>query len=324
MSHLPFLFIMDPIESIHIKKDSTFAVMLSAQKAGYLIYYTKPEHLFLENGHVYANCVSLRLMDNEQHWFEYLGDWQAMSLEKMSIIWMRQDPPVNSCYLYTTQLLDMVEKKGVRIINRPSSVRDCNEKLFAQWFPELCPPTLVTRNKNQIHHFLNEHSRIILKPLDGMGGRGIFYLEKQDKNKNMILDTVTQYGKEWVMAQVFLPEIALGDKRITLIHGRPIDYVVARIPSHEDIRGNLAAGGQAKVMPISDHERWLCDQISATLIEKGLFWVGLDVIGRYITEINVTSPTCLREVENATQVSISDQLIAELSTCWRIRTSSRR
>ncbi len=303
---------MDPIESINIKKDSTFAVMLAAQKTGNQIYYANAHTVFLRDGNVYANICCITVTDDQQQWFDYIDRPHDQPLASMDIIWMRLDPPFNMSYIYMTHLLDIVEKTGVRIINKPSSIRDCNEKLFAQWFPTLCPPTLVSKNISQLQSFLTEQSRIIIKPLDGMGGRGIFYLERSDKNKNVILETSTKHSQELVMAQRFLPEIIAGDKRITMINGEPIDYAVARIPNNDDIRGNLASGGQAKVVPLTTRDRWLCQQISATLKEKGLFWVGVDVIGDYITEINVTSPTCLREVEEQTHIPIAELLVAQL------------
>lgn len=307
------LFIMDPIASINIKKDSTFAVMLAAQKAGHEIYYTEGANLFLRDGVVYANVCLIQVSDDKNNHFQFLEKSREEALETMDVIWMRLDPPFNMTYIYMTYLLDFVEKKGVRIINKPSSIRACNEKLFAQWFPTCCPPTLVTKNISQLKQFLLEQSRIIVKPLDGMGGRGIFYLENHDKNKNMILETATNNGHELIMAQRFIPEITEGDKRITLIDGEPLDYAVARIPSQEDVRGNLAAGGKAKVIPLSARDRWLCQQIAPTLKEKGLFWVGLDVIGDYITEINVTSPTCLREVEEHTKIPVAELLVQRLN-----------
>lgn len=309
---MKFLFIMDPIQSINIKKDSTFAVMLAAQRAGHTLYYSEGANLFLRDGKVYASIYTITVKDDQKNWFQFLNRPREESLESMDIIWMRLDPPVTTSYIYMTHLLDFVEKQSVRIINKPSSIRDCNEKLFAQWFPLCCPPTLVTKNIERLKNFLLEQSRIIVKPLDGMGGRGIFYLESLDKNKNAILDAVTHSGSEFIMAQRFLPEIAAGDKRITMIDGEPLEYAVARIPAEDDIRGNLAAGGNAKVVPLTTRDRWLCNQISSTLKEKGLFWVGVDVIGDYITEINVTSPTCLREVEEHTQLSVADLLVARL------------
>ncbi len=309
------LFIMDAIESINIKKDSTFAVMLAAQKSGYSLYYTEGANLFLRDGKVYANICPIRVIDDEKKWFQYLEHPQEELLEIMDIIWMRLDPPFNMSYIYMTYLLDFVEKKGVRIINRPSSIRDCNEKIFAQWFPTCCPPTMVTNNITRLKNFLLEQSRIIVKPLDGMGGRGIFYLESDDKNKNVILETATKNGQEFIMAQRFLPEIAAGDKRITMIDGEPLEYAVARTPPDDDIRGNLAAGGRSKVIPLTTRDRWLCRQISPILKEKGLFWVGVDVIGDYITEINVTCPTCLRQVEEHTQLSVADLMLAQLTHC---------
>lgn len=303
---------MDPIESIHVKKDSTFAVMLAAQKAGHEIYYTAGANLFLRNGTVFANMTPIRVMNDTHHWFEFLAPAHEEALEIMNVIWMRLDPPVDASFIYMTHLLDFVEKKGVRIINRPGSIRDCNEKLFAQWFPECCPPTLVTKNILQLKQFLLEHSRIIVKPLDGMGGRGIFYCDIHDKNKNVILETATHNGTEFIMAQRFIPEIISGDKRITMINGEPLDYAVARIPASDEFRGNLAAGGSAKVIPLTQRDRWLCQQVGPTLKEKGLFWVGLDVIGDYITEINVTSPTCLREVEKYTHLCVAEYLLQQL------------
>ncbi len=307
------LFIMDPILSINIKKDSTFAVMLAAQKAGHTLYYTEGANLFLRDGNVYASIVSIRVMDDKKHWFEFLDRPRGEALEIMDVIWMRLDPPVDASFIYMTHLLDFVEKKGVRIVNRPSSIRDCNEKLFAQWFPICCPPTLVTKDIARLKNFLLEQSRIIVKPLDGMGGHGIFYCDSDDKNKNVILETATKNGSEFIMAQRFLPEIAAGDKRITMIDGEPLEYAVARIPAEDEFRGNLAAGGHAKVVPLTTRDRWLCNQIAPTLKEKGLFWVGLDVIGDYITEINVTSPTCLREVEAHTNIPVAELLIQRLN-----------
>lgn len=304
---------MDPIASINIKKDSTFAVMLAAQKAGHEIYYTEGANLFLRDGVVYAHVCLIQVFDDKNNHFQFLEKSREEALETMDVIWMRLDPPFNMTYIYMTYLLDFVEKKGVRIINKPSSIRACNEKLFAQWFPACCPPTLVTKNISQLKEFLLEHARIIVKPLDGMGGRGIFYLENHDKNKNMILETATNNGHELIMAQRFIPEITEGDKRITLIDGVPLEYAVARIPSQEDVRGNLAAGGHAKVVPLTTRDRWLCQQIAPTLKEKGLFWVGLDVIGDYITEINVTSPTCLREVEEHTHLPVAELLVQRLN-----------
>ena len=304
------LFIMDPIESINTKKDSTFAVMLAAQKAGHAIYYTEGANLFLRDGDVYANIVPVHVMEDKENWFQFLERPREEALEIMDVIWMRLDPPVDASFIYMTHLLDFVEKKGVRIINKPSSIRDCNEKLFAQWFPTCCPPTLVTRDMTRLKNFLLEQSRIVVKPLDGMGGRGIFYCDSDDKNKNVILETATKNGSEFIMAQRFLPEIAAGDKRITMIDGEPLEYAVARIPAEDEFRGNLAVGGHAKVVPLTTRDRWLCNQIAPTLKEKGLFWVGVDVIGDYITEINVTSPTCLREVEEHTQIPVAELLMA--------------
>ncbi|MCD8542107.1 MAG: glutathione synthase [Gammaproteobacteria bacterium] len=299
---------MDPIESINIKKDSTFAVMLAAQKLGHDVFYTEGKHVFLDDGQVRATVKSLYLIDDPQRWFDNITVYDEL-LDFFDVIWVRMDPPFDASYLYITQLLDLVDKKSTRIINNPRSIRDCNEKLFAQSFPDLCPPTLVSKDSALIKKFLEKHERIVLKPLDGMGGKGIFYLDQQDKNKHVILETVTRHHSEFIMAQRFLPEIAAGDKRITMIDGEPLDYAVARIPPADDLRGNLAVGGQAKVIPLTVRDRYLCKQLSETLKQTGLFWVGVDVIGDYITEINVTSPTCLREVESHTGISLAELLV---------------
>lgn len=264
--------------------------------------------MFLDDGQVRATVKSLYLIDDPQRWFDNITVYDEL-LDFFDVIWVRMDPPFDASYLYITQLLDLVDKKSTRIINNPRSIRDCNEKLFAQSFPDLCPPTLVSKDSALIKKFLEKHERIVLKPLDGMGGKGIFYLDQQDKNKHVILETVTRHHSEFIMAQRFLPEIAAGDKRITMIDGEPLDYAVARIPPADDLRGNLAVGGQAKVIPLTVRDRYLCKQLSETLKQTGLFWVGVDVIGDYITEINVTSPTCLREVESHTGISLAELLV---------------
>ena len=306
------LFIMVPIAAINREKDSTFALMVAAQQAGHTLYYAGSDALQLRDGDVFATAAPLQVDNQALPYFHFLATPSIQSLKTIDIVFMRLDPPVTLHYFYLTHLLDLAEKNGTQVINRPSSLRDCNEKLFAQWFPQCCPPTLVTQHIPPLKTFLQEQQRIIVKPLDGMGGRGIFYLEEQDKNKNAIFESATHYGTQLIMAQRFLPEIALGDKRITMIRGKPLEYAVARIPAGDEIRGNLAAGGVAKILPLTTRDRWLCAQVAPTLQARGLHWVGLDVIGDYITEINVTSPTCLREVAAYAQPGLLDQIFQAL------------
>lgn len=288
-------FVMDPIEKIHIKKDSTFLMMLIAQAQGHTVYYIRPDSMVLRNGRVLADCISLSLYDNPEHFFD-ITHKETFFLSHLDTLFMRVDPPFNMNYIYLTYLLDLVEHEGVSVVNKPQSIRDCNEKLFTSWFPHCCPETLVSPRMQDIRAFLDEQKEVIIKPLDGMGGEKIFYLHQADKNTSVILETMTNRGKTRIMAQRYLPEAPQGDKRITLIDGKPVSHAVLRVPSGSDHRGNLAAGGQAHIVPLTARDHWLCEQINETLKKKGLRWVGLDVIGDYITEINVTSPTCLREL----------------------------
>lgn len=288
-------FVMDPIANITIKKDSTFLMMLIAQAQGHTVYYIRPDSMILRNGRVSAHCVSLVLYDDPAHFFDIVSE-ETLLLSDVDMLFMRVDPPFNMDYIYLTYLLELVEHEGVAVVNKPQSIRDCNEKLFTSWFSHCCPDTIVSPRMQDIQLFLDEQKEIIVKPLDGMGGEKIFYLHQEDKNTSVILETMTNRGKTRIMAQRYLPEARQGDKRITLIDGKPVSHAVLRVPSEKDHRGNLAAGGQAHIVPLTARDHWLCEQVSETLKNKGLRWVGLDVIGDYITEINVTSPTCLREL----------------------------
>jgi glutathione synthase len=294
--------VMDPIESINPKKDSTLLLMLVLQSAGNKIYYIKPEDMFVKDGKTFCYRSPVKLFDDNTHWFE-LGEPEQAQLQQGDSVFMRLDPPFDMRYIYLTYMLELAEKAGAYVVNKPQSIRDCNEKLFAQWFPQCCPPTVVTQNSRELNHFLDEYETIVCKPLDGMGGASIFLVKQDDMNKNVIFETLTQNGKQMIMAQKFLPEIREGDKRITLINGEPLPCAVARIPKADDIRGNLAAGGSAHCQELTPRDLWLCQQVGPTLKAKGLLWVGLDVIGDYITEINVTSPTCLRDVEGFVSAS---------------------
>ncbi|MBI3545406.1 MAG: glutathione synthase [Gammaproteobacteria bacterium] len=300
--------VMDPIGSIKIKKDSTFAMLLEAQARGWEIRYMEQGDLFLRDGQTYARQRSLKLFKDTQRWFEF-GVESTEALATLDVLLMRKDPPFDMEYIYTTYLLERAEEAGVLVVNKPRSLRDANEKLFTAWFPQCTPPTLVTRRAESIRAFLAEHGDIILKPLDGMGGTSIFRLRQNDPNVSVTIETLTANQTRFAMAQRFVPEIAQGDKRILLIDGQPIPYALARIPAPGETRGNLAAGGKGVGVPLSERDRWICAQVGPMLREKGLLFVGLDVIGDYLTEINVTSPTCIRELDELYALNISAQLL---------------
>lgn len=300
--------IMDPIQSIHFQKDSTLAMLLEAQKRRWQIFYMEQKDLFLQDGVVYAQTKSLQVYDNAKKWFKF-GKEKTQSLKSLDVILMRKDPPVDEHYVYTTQLLDLVEQAGVLVVNKPQSLRDCNEKLFTTWFPQCCPPTLITHSMRAVKEFLVQQRDIICKPLYGMGGTSIFRLRKDDPNINVILETLTEYGKRLMVAQRYIPEIKKGDKRILMIDGKPVPYALARIAKPGETRANLAAGGYGKGIKLSKRDQWICEQVGPMLRAKGILFAGLDVIGDYLTEINITSPTCIREIDKAFKINISAQLV---------------
>ena len=300
--------IMDPIESIKTYKDSSFAMLLAAQKKGWSIYYMQQADIYQLDETVYANSQKLQVEDNADHWFE-LSPVEHIKLSELDFILMRKDPPFDMEYIYTTYLLEQVEKQGTLIVNKPASLRDANEKLFATHFPQCCTNTLVSRNPKQIRDFINQQKDVILKPLDGMGGQSIFRVSPQDANLSVILETISEHGNKTVMAQNYIAEITEGDKRILMINGEAVPYALARIPAPGETRGNLAAGGQGVGMELNSRERWICEQIGPTLKAMGLIFVGIDVIGDYLTEINVTSPTCIRELDNKYNIDIGMQLM---------------
>lgn len=300
--------VMDPVSRINIKKDSSFAMLLAAQARGWNILYMEQQDLFLREGKVFAEMRPLSVQDNPEQWYE-LGEMRTRPITDVDVILMRKDPPFDMEYVYSTYLLEQAQAAGVLIVNDPQSLRDANEKLFTAWFPQCCPPTLVTRHKHLIREFQQQHGDIILKPLDGMGGASIFRVNQGDPNFSVIVETLSEHGKKSVMAQQFLPAISDGDKRILLIDGEPVPYALARIPAAGETRGNLAAGGRAEGRPLTERDRWICQQVGAKLREKGLIFVGLDVIGDYLTEINVTSPTCIRELDREFGLNIASQLM---------------
>jgi len=305
---IKFGIVMDPIEAINIKKDSTFAMALSAQDKGWDLVYLELSDLYMEQGEAMASMRSLEVCRNESSWFR-LGERYLADLGSLDVIVMRKDPPVDSEFITATYILECAERAGSIVVNRPQSLRDCNEKLYATYFPQCCPEVLVARDTHRLRAFLDTHTDVIYKPLDGMGGASIFHVKKGDANIGVILETLTHHGSRQIMAQRYLPEIKDGDKRILIIDGEPVPYALARIPGEGEHRGNLAAGGRGEAKALTDRDRWIVDQIKDDLKERGLLFVGIDVIGDYLTEINVTSPTCIQELDRACNLDIGGQLM---------------
>lgn len=300
--------VMDPIESITVKKDTTLAMLLAAQKRGWQLHYMLQSGLYLDHGKSRGLMRPLTVRDDPLDWYD-LGEAMDCDLAELDVILMRKDPPFNIDYIYSTYLLEEAQREGVLVVNDPRSLRDSNEKLFATQFPQCCPPFLVSADAEKLKAFHREHEDIIYKPLDGMGGTAIFRIGKGDPNLSVVIETLTLGGQRLIMAQRYIPEITAGDKRILMIDGEPVPYCLARVPAVGESRGNLAAGGKGETRELSDKDRWICDQVSQTLKEKGLLFVGLDVIGDYLTEINVTSPTCVREIDNERGLDIAGDLM---------------
>ncbi|GAB7528086.1 glutathione synthase [Pseudomonas sp. 3A(2025)] len=300
--------VMDPIERISYKKDSSLAMLLAAQERGWSLFYMEQQDLYLNAGKARARMKPLTVFADPAKWFE-LGDEADTGLAELDVILMRKDPPFDMEFVYSTYLLEQAERDGVLVVNKPQSLRDCNEKLFATQFPQCTPPTLVSRRPDILRAFTEEQGDTILKPLDGMGGTSIFRHRAGDPNLSVILETLTANGTQQIMAQGYLPAIKDGDKRILVIDGEPVDYCLARIPAAGETRGNLAAGGRGEARPLTERDRWIAAQVGPTLREKGLLFVGLDVIGEHLTEINVTSPTCIREIDNAFGTKIGSLLM---------------
>ena len=300
--------IMDPISGINIKKDSTFAMMLAAQKKGWEIYYMEMNDLFIHEQHAKADTNIISVDDNKSNWYKF-HQQQTIALADLDVILMRIDPPFNMEYIYCTYILELAQSEGATIINDPASLRDVNEKLFINYFPNCIAPTLVSRSRLNIIEFISNHDHVILKPLDGMGGKSVFKSSQNDPNLNVIIETLTSDQSCFIMVQKYIPEISEGDKRILLINGLPVEYALARIPMDGETRGNLAAGVKGKGVELTARDRWICEQVGPTLNKKGLVFVGLDVIGDYLTEINVTSPTCIRELDAIYNIDIGTQLM---------------
>ena len=306
--HVRLGIVMDPIDRISFKKDSSLAMLLSAQARGWSLFYMEQQDLYQLTGQARARMRSLQVFDNPEHWFE-LGDEIDEPLSNLTVILMRKDPPFDNEFVYSTYLLEQAQAAGSLVVNNPQSLRDCNEKLFATLFPQCTPVTLVSRRPDILREFAKQQRDIILKPLDGMGGSSIFRHREDDPNLSVILETLTAHGTQQIMAQQYLPAIKDGDKRILMIDGEPVPYCLARIPATGETRGNLAAGGRGEARPLTDKDRWIAAQVGPELRKRGLLFVGLDVIGDHLTEINVTSPTCIREIDNAFNTKIGDQLM---------------
>ncbi len=300
--------IMDPLDTIHPEKDTTLALLTEASRRGFALYYIELNALFLQYGIAWGNCRALELHFDKNPWYS-LAAPVSTPLDQFDVLLMRKDPPVNLQYFYSTHILEHAESNGVLIVNKPQSLRDANEKLFATWFPQCMPPTLVSASRTLLKNFVETHQCVVFKPLDSMGGHNVFKCERDDPNLTMIIDFLTQKESLYVMAQRFVPEISEGDKRIFLIDGKPIPYALARIPAPKEFRGNLAAGGHGEGRELTERDRWICAQIGPVLREKGLIFVGIDVIGEYLTEINVTSPTCVKELEKAFEIDITGKII---------------
>ncbi len=287
--------VMDPIAGINPAKDSTLAMLLEARRRGYALRYFEQSDLRLRNGEASGTARPLKVENVAGRWFE-LGVPENIRLADLDMILMRKDPPFDTEYIYTTYILERAEQDGALVINRPASLRDINEKAFTAWFPHCCPDTLITRSIADLRNFAAEHRRIVVKPLHGMGGRSIFVVNHGDNNANVIFEVMTKDGTCHAIAQRYIPEIATGDKRIILVDGEPVGLALARIPPADDNRGNLVMGAQPEVRELTDRDRWICAEVGPALRARGVVFAGLDVIGDYLTEINVTSPTGIREL----------------------------
>jgi glutathione synthase len=301
-------FVLDPISKLNTKKDSSLAMILAAQARDWKVYYIEQLAMSLSDGKIIASVQTLEVNLDQESWY-VLGESEDMDLAELDAIFMRKDPPFDINYIYSTYLLERLEQQGVLIANKPGSLRDCNEKLFATNFPQCCPPLIVSADQRRLKDFYQQYHDVIYKPLDGMGGSSIFRARPQEHNLSVILETLTEHGSQPIMAQKYLPEILSGDKRILLIDGEPVPFCLARVPAEGETRGNLAAGGRGLVQELTARDRWIVEQVADDLRERGLIFVGLDVIGDYLTEINVTSPTCIREIDREAGTDIGGLLM---------------
>jgi glutathione synthase len=312
-SAVRLVVVMDPIEAINPAKDSTLAILLAAQASGWQLNYAELGDIWLRDGIAWGRLAPLQVFDDPRTWFAR-GERISAKLGDYDVILMRKDPPFDTEYIYSTYILDRARDQGALVCNRPQGLRDMNEKVYTAWFPECCAPTLITRDRHDMGEFLREHGQAVCKPLDGMGGRSIFLLNDGDKNRNVIFETLTDYGRRYAVVQRYLPEIVTGgDNRVILINGEPVPFALQRMPDAADHRGNLAAGARAQSRPLNERDRWLCSIIGPKLKAAGMVFVGLDVIGDYVTEINVTSPTGIRELNKKHGVDIGAMLVKAIA-----------
>lgn len=313
--------VMDPIATIKTYKDSTFAMLLEAQARGHELQYMELGDLYLEGGRAAARMRPVTVTDDPAGWFE-LGEPRLRPLAELDAVLMRKDPPFDMEYVQSTYILERGQADGALVVNDPRGLRDANEKLFTAWFPQCCAPTLVARDAERMRAFMDEHDQVVVKPLDGMGGASVFRSHRADPNRNVILETLTEGGRRFAMIQKFIPQIDAGDKRILMIDGEPVPWALARIPAAGDFRGNLVSGGTGRGAELTDRDRWIAGQVGPELKERGLYFVGLDVIGDWLTEINVTSPTCIREIDQAFDVNIAGLLFDAIEARLEARVSA--
>jgi glutathione synthase len=304
--------VMDPIDAINYKKDSTLAMLLAASGRDWTLYYMEMKDLFLRDGQAWATVRELRVFADPHRWYEF-KDTRVLPLAELDVVLMRKDPPFDMEFVHCTYLLERAEQAGLMVVNKPRALRDCNEKMFTAWFPQCTPPTLVTRDHQRLREFLAEQGDVVVKPLDGMGGTSIFRVRGGDDNTSVILETITAQQTRYCMAQRYIPEIVKGDKRVLMVDGEPVPFALARVPAAGELRGNLAAGATGEGIELGERERWICEQVGPELRERGLIFVGLDMIGDYLTEINVTSPTCIRELDDQFGLNIGEQLMAAIA-----------
>ena len=316
MSDKKLAVIMDPLENIKPHKDSSLAMMLEAQERGFELFCGDLQDIWLQGAEPCGRLKKVTVFDDSEQWFR-IDETVEVNLGDMDVILMRKDPPFDIQYVFSTYVLDQAHRQGTVVVNHPQGLRDANEKAFLAWFPECVPGTLITRSLDQMRDFIAQHRRVVVKPLDMMGGRSVFATDIDDGNHNVIFETVSDYGRRYTMVQQYIPEISkTGDRRILLVDGVPIPFALARIPTLGDHRGNMDAGARVEVHPLTEREQTICDQIGPLLKEKGLLFAGIDIIGNYMTELNVTSPTGIRELQRESGISIVGELFdAIMSRC---------
>ena len=311
MNSISLGVVMDPIGSITPKKDSTLALLREAQRRGISLYHFTLNDIDIRDGRAFGQGAPLEVTDNDADWFR-LGAPRALPLGELDLLFMRKDPPFNAEYVFATYVLQRAHDEGALVVNDPQALRDVNEKVFVAWFPELAPPTIITRSVGRIRDFLSEHGRIVVKPLDMMGGHSIFALDEADKNLAVILETITVSETRYATAQRHLPEVIGGDRRVLLIDGRPLSPALNRVPRTDDNRGNLMAGARAETCDLTPRDREICERVGAELAVRGVAFAGLDIIGDYLTEVNITSPTGIREIQELAGVDAAAMLFDSL------------